>query len=626
MATRAAPPISPQSQESLVRYTSEVLRFLGTQYNFRSRMEEIDKVYQREMDLTTEQRRAKAANKGGDASKMQNVTLPVVMPQVETMLSQLGDIFLASYPLFPIFSDKDGEDAALQMSTILGEQGLEFGWTAELLQAFRDGLKYNIMAVEVDWAEKKVNRIGNNALENIKQGSPEETIFAGNAITRIDPYNLIVDTRVKPYEVHTKGEYAGYTEIISRIELKRRFAELDPLQTMNARAAFESGSGEVAFSSSSNAFFVPQVNSEALITPNSTAATGSINWHAWAGLEESGSINYSDMYEYTVLYARILPGEHKIFGAGANTPQIWKLVIVNRKICIFAKRQTNGHDYLPIVVAQPTEAGLGWQDKSFADNAAPFQALASALYNSGIESQRRKVYDRIVYDPSRIAKADIERASSIARIPVKTEAYGKPVTEAFAIMPYRDDNVNQTFSTAQQVLSMADLANGQNKPQQGQFQKGNKTSQEFNEVMHNSDAKPRIIALVLESRFITPIKTILKYNILQYQPAGEVFNRESKKTVEVDPVQLRKTVMEFKMADGLMPIDTFVHTQLFQSMLQMAPTNPMIPMEWDLMGMITYWMKLQGATWIDNFKRQPTQQLPPPNATTPPQPGTAAPA
>lgn len=625
MATASnQPPFSIATQDCFVKYVNEAVRLLGTNYNMRSRMQEIDRVYQRETDYSTAQKRAKAANLAGDASKMQNVTLPVVMPQVESLLTELSNIFLTSYPLFPVFSKPQMQDVALQMETVIGEQGVQFSWAAELLQCLRDGLKYNIMCAEVEWVNKKVYAVGNDATTSIKHGVPTETLFAGNALKRRNPYNAILDTRVPPFEVHTRGEYAGYTEIISRIELKMRLAEMDPTKTMNARAAFESGMGQVSTTSTSNGYFVPQVNPFALVDPANTMVGNSINWHSWAGLEKQDAISYSDMYEYTVLYARILPSEHKIFGRNGGTPQIYKLITVNRQVCIFAERQSNAHNMLPIICAQATEDGLDWQSKSFADNAAPFQALASALYNSGIESQRRKVYDRIFYDPSRILKSDIDNTSVVARVPVKQEAYGKPVSEAYSQVPYRDDNVAQIFSTADQVLSMADVANGQNRVQRGQFQKGNKTRKEFTDVMDASNARPQMTALVLENRFFTPIKTILKLNTLQFQPPAEMYNRNTKQNVSIDPVQLRAAAMEFRMADGLMSTGDMVNMELFQVILQTVAQYPGMLAQWDIMGMIFYWLKLEGATWVDDFKIQATQQPGVPSAQISPQPGATA--
>ena len=48
---------------------------------------------------------------------------------------------------------------------------------------------------------------------------------------------------------------------------------------------------------------------------------------------------------------------------------------------------------------------------------------------STIQSQRRKVYDRMFGESSRVKKADIDCADPVARIPVTSEAYGKPVSK-----------------------------------------------------------------------------------------------------------------------------------------------------------------------------------------------------
>lgn len=597
-------PISAEAQASFVRYAAECTRNLGTNFNYRSRMQEIDRIYQREQDYSQAHKRAQAANRTGDSSKMQNVTLPVVMPQVESLLTELSNIFLSSYPLFPVFSKPQMEDAAIQMEAVIGEQGVQFAWAAELLQCMRDGLKYNVLAAEVEWQNKKVYAVGNNADISVKTGVKTETIYQGNSVKRLNPYNLIFDARVQPFEIHTKGEFVGYTEMVSRIELKQNISEMDPTRTMNARSAFESGGGQVSVNSASNAYFVPQVNPFALIDLAASGGMGQFNWYSWAGLNADKGIKYSDMYEKTTIYARIMPAEHKIFGAqGANghTPQIWKMIIINRQVCIFAERQSNAHNMLPIIVAQAHEDGLGWQSKSFADNAAPFQYLATSLYASGIESQRRKVYDRIFYDPSRINKADIDNTSVVARIPVKALAYGKPISDAIYASPYRDDNVAEIFAIADSVLQMADVANGQNRVQRGQFQKGNKTRHEFQDTMDNSNARPRMTALVLENRFYTPLKMMLKLNTMQFQPPSDIYNRNTKQTVQIDPVKLRESALEFRMADGLMPTDALMNMQLFQTILQMAGQYPPLLQQWDIMGMIFYWLKLEGATWIDDF-------------------------
>jgi hypothetical protein len=612
------PRISVETQEKIVDYVKRCSDIVRTQFNMRFRMQYIDQIYQRELNFSTQQMRYKNANLGGDISKLQDITIPVVMPQVETALDTLRDIFLSSYPIFPVVAKPQMEAAALQMETTIGEQSRRFGWSAELLNAMRDGLKYNLMAVEVDWSKIQTYAITNDASVSIKQGSSVQTVYEGNSLRRLDIYNIILDRRVAPYEQHTKAEYVGYTEIISAVELKRRFAELDPTLTFNYKEAINSGGASFTHAINGSNYFVPQVNPQALLD---VTVPGAEDWDAWAGMQQPNApLKYANAYEWTCLYARIIPSIFGMGGSAVNTPQIYKLLVINRKVCVFAQRMTNAHNYLPIVVAQATEAGLGWQDKSLADNAAPFQFAATAVFKSAMESQRRKVYDRIFYDASRINKADIDNASSVARIPVKTEAYQQPITNAFAVVPYRDDGVTNMFNVVTMLTDQADIANGQNRVQRGQFQKGNKTREEFQQTMNNSDSRPRMVAITLEARFFTPIKEIIKTNTLQFQPPTSIYNQKTQAEVKIDPVKLRSISVEFKLADGLMPSNQLMSVDSFQALFNAAGQNPMISQQYDITGAFFYFLKLQGASWIDEFKiQQPTPQ----NATTPPNPAAA---
>ena len=80
--------LSPKSQESFIKYyeNAQALENLS-RIDFRSRMEYVDRTYQREVDYTQEQQDAKQANKLGDPRRIQNITVPVVMPQVEAAVT-----------------------------------------------------------------------------------------------------------------------------------------------------------------------------------------------------------------------------------------------------------------------------------------------------------------------------------------------------------------------------------------------------------------------------------------------------------------------------------------------------------------------------------------------------------
>lgn len=601
-------PIETAAQEAVVQYLQSALDLFATSYNVRNQMVQRDLAYYREQDQTTAQARAKSANQSGDASKMQNVTMPVVMPQVETQLSNLQEIFLTGYPIFGVVAPPEELEQMQQMETIIGENSLRAGWPLNLLQTMRDGLKYDLGAVEVVWQTKKVFAVTTPEEKSIQQGASTETQYAGNFITRLDPYNVILDPRVSPEKIHTDGEFAGYTEIVSRIQLKKRMEDLSVLATMNFKKAFESpGPGSASYGDINAPYYEPSINPDALLPVDARAEHNWLNWVGLAGADRKDGIQYKNSYEYTTLYARILPSDFKISGKNRNHVQIWKFIVINRSVVIFAERQTNAHNYLPIIVCKPSADGMGWQSKSFAENAIPYQQVASSLTNSGMESQRRKVYDRVYYDASRINKKDIDQVSSVARIAVKNSAYGKPISEAVHESPYRDDGVAEIMSMGQQVAAMADVAVGQNRVQQGQFQKGNKTRKEFDTVMGNANSRSRMLALGLEFSFYVPIKEIVKSNILQYQGPVKMVNSNTQQPVQVDPQKLREASIAFTLSDGYLPSEKLLSTEVLGMVFQAAQALPAIAAEYDLMGMFTYSMQLQGGGWTRQFKRTPEE-------------------
>ena len=610
---------SQKSQDGLLKYFKDTTQFLNNNFNIRAQLLDRDRAYYREKDFANAANlRAKTENRVGNPKPIQNVTIPVVMPQVETAVSYLSDIFLTGYPIFPISTggqnnpdDADGanDDPALQMETLVGEHSVKFAWAAELLMNLRDGLKYNLMAAEVEWKEQRVWSIGTDTASTVAASKTVETYFQGNKIKRLNPYNLILDTRVEnPSMMHIEGEFAGYTELISRIQLKQLIADLGDTNTMNARAAFESGTGTFTTDSSNAGFYLPQINPTALNQQNQNIGMTTTNWGAWAGLDKPDGIKYSNMYEKSVLYCRIIPSDFDLSTAAKNTIQIWKLIVINRQVLILAQRQTNAHNYLPIIVGQPTEDGLGWQTKSFAENVAPMQDAATALYTSGIESQRRKVYDRLLYDPSRIDKSAINNVDAVARIPVKQVAYGTQLQEAVHIFPYVDNGVSNILEMSAQIAGFADKLNGQNPAQQGQFQKGNRSRAEFQSIMGSANGRLQIMAILLEYKFFQPIKEIIKLNILQFQPPATLFNRNTKSNVQIDPVAIRNAALEFKLSDGLLPVAKMQNLDILQTILQMSATNPQIGAEYDIVGMIMHAIQEQGGAWVNDFKRTAQQQ------------------
>ena len=597
--------VTKTSQEGLLQYYGQCTNMMNEQYNIRTMMETIDRQYLREVDLTTEETRARTRNLHQyDPTKFRNVIVPVVMPQVESAVAYQASVFLTGVPIFGVVASPQFMNAARQMEAVIADQATKGAWSKNFMMAFRDGFKYNFFGIECDWCT-----ITTPAIETQlgKEGKARNAVWEGNRIRRRDPYNLIWDTRYWPTDVHTRGEFAGYVELLSRTELKQFIESTNAKQVQNIVPALESQYGGGQLNSAYSSYYIPTLNPHALIASDSYLRT--TNWMAWAGLIAEGKaskINYSNIYEKATIYARIIPSDFGMRVPQPNTPQIWKLIFINRQVLLVAERQTNAHNLLPIIFGQPNENGLGYQDKSVAENAVPFQNVSSALMNANIAARRRAISDRGFYDPSRINSADINSDNPAAKIPVRPAAYGKPVSEAYAASPFRDDQSVNNVQEMQMVATMADIANGQNRAKQGQFTKGNRTKFEFQDIMGNANARDQMVAIGIEENTMTPIKEIIKINILQYQPQSTLLDRNKKQLLEVDPVALRNAVMEFKVSDGLVPAEKLISGEELATTLQVLGSSPEIAASYNIGPLFSYLMKTRGAD-LEPFEKTPEQ-------------------
>lgn len=602
---QAAFRLSEESQCKLLAFYGQCRGILNQQYNIRSGLEAADRAYMREVDRTEEQFKARMANMMGDPTKFQNQIIPIVMPQVESATTYQTSVFCTGYPMFGVVSPPEFADEATMMESIISEQQTRGKWPAEIIKLFRNGFKYNLAALECDWAQEVTYSLETDQTKGAN-GVPTEVIWQGNKLKTLDMYNTFWDTRCSPEDVAEHGEFAGYVELMSRIRLKKFINSL-PVKS-NVKEAFESGEGAPNGWVTSDGFddyYIPFLNPSAIVDTNNMAST---NWLAWAGLEGSGNkINYSNMYKVVTLYARILPDDFKMIGAVApKTPQVWKLIIVNNKVIVYAERLTNAHGLIPIFFLQPLNDGLGYQTKSFTDNVLPIQQIVTALANSEIAARRRAISDRMLFDPSRVSAAAINNERANAKIPVRPSAYQDDLAKAVYPIPFNDNQFQFTQANVQYYSALANQISGLNPVRQGQFQKGNKTRTEFVDTMNYANGRDETIALGIEGSFFTPLKEVIKLNILQYQPGTSIYNPEQGQLVTVDPIRLRQANVVFKVSDGRMPSDKIIDGESLALAMQTIASNPQLGQAYNLAPMFSYLMKSRGAK-LQPFEKTPEQ-------------------
>jgi len=610
MAAASPVVVPPNAQEKIIEYERWCYRSLAIQWNIRDQLRFRDLAYMRENDFTTANWRARLAEKYGDPTRYRNIVVPIIYPQVESAVTYQSSVFLTGVPIFGWVAPPGQENEAQQFQAITEENQIRGGWIDQFMQVFRDGFKYNLAISSINW-----DRINTWAVETDpsfdagRTGKPKQTVWQGNCFERWDPYNSFWDTRVRPTELYKSGEFAGTTKILSRVALKLFLDSLPDGMVQNYGDAFKSGFGSAGVNSSqASSYYIPQINPDSLVNLSSTYT---FDWTAWAGLSETqeSAEGYKSLFEVTTLYARIIPTDFKLFRVPSpKTVQIWKFIVVNHQVVVYAERQTNVHANLPVFITQPNNDGLGYQTKSLADNAAPFQSVATALMNSVIASRRRAISDRMIYDPSLISEAHINNDSPTAKIPLRMGGYGKPLEQAVYQIPFRDDQAGIALQEVSQMMSFADKINGQNPARQGQFVKGNKTLHEYADVMQNANGRDQMTALSLEVQLMTPVKEIIKANILQYQGTGEIYSSSLKQSVPIDPVALRASMVTFKISDGLVPTDKVISADELGTALQVIGSSPAIGAGYNVAPLFSYLMQTRNVD-LEPFEKSPQQQV-----------------
>lgn len=607
---KVIPRLTRDQEANLLTFTTMAQSSLINQMSLRSTMLEIDRAYMREMDYTEEQWQARLKNRVGDTSKIQNVTVPIVMPQVESALTYYLNVFLTGYPIFGVVSDPTNENAALMMNTLMGENQVTAGWARQLQMFFRDGLKYNLHGLEVEWVQKAVPSVDNDVTAR-NGAKPKKILWQGNAIRRLDLYNTFFDPRVHPAEIHEEGEYAGYLTVMSRVRLKKYIANMinqpDPdvvNRAMQTGPGIGMGGGNAG---SPSGYYLPMINPFPLMANQNVGGYDWASWFAGAAQNDpNNGVRYNNVFEVMKIYIRMIPADYGLNVPEAKTPQVWKLIIINNTVILSYERVTDAHDWIPMFFGQPLEDGLDYQTKSFASNVTDMQSVASALMSSFLAGRRRTVTDRMIYDPSKIRKSDIASTDPTAKIPVRPSHYGKPLGEAVYQIPFRDDQSPATLNGVQLVTNQANLINGQNPADQGQFTPGNRTEHEYADIMSRGNGKNQAMTIMTENQVFVPVKECLKLNILQYQQATQKYNPSTKQPITIDPVTLRKQAIVFKVVDGLTPEDKIIGSDDLQSAFQLLGQDQALGAAYKRGPMFTYMMSTRNLD-LTPFEKSPAQ-------------------
>lgn len=559
----------------------------------RNRFQLIDKYLQKESATHKEATEGKLANQNGQKDKFADPEIAITKIQQETAEAYFAGTFLNSSPIFPAVAPKQFEEAANQMTALSKRDEERLKWVGNLLLAIKDAIRFNICAVETGWEEIRASTVQTNPASEA-QGAAQirPIIYEGNAIKRLDPYNLILDPTVNPFENHEKGSYAGYVEQINYIQYKEYFAQLDVQYTVkkNIRKSFSSNS-------TNSYYFRPIIRRFPGTVDN--------NWtHFWGNSPTISMENTTGVYEKVVLYKKLIPAEWKINLPRARTPQMFKLVFINN-LLIYAEPVIQGHEYLPIIVGQLYPGNI--DDKSFIEYVMDLQDMGTGMVHGMMDSFRRSVYDRALYDPTRIRKQDIDSPNPVSKIQVQSNLHQQDIRTAYMQIPYENRDQSSFGQGLQLAFNLSEQTTGQNQASQGRFIKGNKSVFEFESIMNNSEARLQLGALNFSQFFFNPLKEILKTNYLVNAAAETITNSQSGEAIDIDPNLLREVAPNFMIGDGIMPSTKIMNTELLFQAIQTMSQIPQVAMEYDIGAMIMSVFRQQGLTGLQDYRRTPEQ-------------------
>lgn len=613
--------VDAKAQSKIIAFAKGVLSKKALFTELQAKMEAIDVAYARYKQEVSDQNQGVDANGNtpcGDVFAKDEIVAPIVVSQVDSLVAYLADIFLSGYPIFPVVSSPKNRLNAEKLETLLDDHAQLGGYPRELLLFLKDAVKYNLAAIEAEWTSiEQFSVLADFSNESESKTKTKKDVKYYTSLKRLDMYNMVWDYSVSPGNVARDGDYAGYLEIISKTKLKRLTNKLSAeKKAMNVNEAAQSYAKLANTVAAGNYTEHPTISH--YVSPNSRHA--GINWDIYftgnsadkaGGVKKLLNMYDGSFYEKFVLYARILPSDFGIKAPSPNTPQIWKFTIINMDVVIEASRVITAYDVLPIMMGQPLEDGLGYQTQSLAEGAIPFQEAATTLYNIRFAAARRSVSDRALYNADLINPSDINSKAAAPKIPVRFKALSTMGFDAaYKQIPFDMRGTETTLSDARQIVSFSQELSGLNGPQQGQFQKGNKSVQEWQDTMGGADGRLRLPAMLLEYQVFSPLKQILALNIFQYGDDAQIVSQKTGEVLDINIAELRAQVMSFRMADGYSPKSKLASVEMLTAGMNMLMNSPPLQQQYgsSLPGMFAHMMQLGGVRGLEEYNPENTTQ------------------
>lgn len=528
-----------------------------------------------------------------DHSRYQELQNALVREVCETYGAEYISTFLSKSQVFAMTSSEEKQADAQKFNVIFSDQSKRTKWAANLSKVLMDVSKYNLCAVDTYWGSQVYYSLGRESGENVSSNvklKKTKNTWNGNFIKRLDPYNTCFDVSVPPEEVSAKGEWGGYIELYTQVELKKLIDSLlansdadvylDDYKDPNNKNfnIYETSRGTTTGTSARNmGYETPDITTYGAGRDNSESGNNRTNWLTHLGTRDNTNKTQRH-YEVFKGYLRLVPSAYgfptKLANMEDDDIQIWEVYILEQNRILATVVRQDAHDLLPIDIGCTDSDSLQHDGSGPAQVTIPYSKLAKQLTDRVLAGADRAIGDRGFYDPNLLDETVVNSNVPDAKMPLKKGMPpGKKISDYYMSLPFDNSATARLYQDKDAAEQSGRQAVGLNQAQQGQFVKGNKTLYEFDQTMQNADSKPFQRSLFLENTMFTSIKTKIKINILQYQETAKLTDPDSKQEIDVNPAELFEASVDYKVIDSLMPSEYMLSPNVQQQLFQLLGTN-----------------------------------------------------
>lgn len=581
-----------------------------------ARYSQIDRDVAGWMLLSDEDKKRRVEHARTGSPQATAINLPLTWVHLDDMMTYYAQTFAPNRGMFYHTAKPGDSTDAASITDLMNNHAIWCGYYRQLILTLFSALKYNLGGMSAFWGKDFGPRLEAN-MDGTTRMEPA-VIFAGNKVKAFDMYNTLWDPAVEPALVHKDGEWFATVEMKSHYWLKNKCLEGE---YYNCDDFLD---GDHAPETTQTKWF-RDPPAETNMQADESAPQ---SW--FSVLSGAASYSMKGSFELTEIHIRINPNDFGLITgdraakAARNRYEIWRFTILNNEKIIEARMMNNIHGWLPAFFGVANDDVLRQVAKSPAEILNPLQEFSSFLLNAHVQANRKNLYGKTFYDPSRVDLKAVPAGEVAAEIPIKAQGYGQDIRT----MVYHDNNVLDTKQTLQDLQGMMGIIDQffptQSLPSQIAGIDRAVDSQ-VAAVQQGANRRQHKGARLFDDTLMRPLRFSMYYNIVQYQEDGaEVLDYHGTPR-KIDLSKLRTTNLAYVIGQGLKAIDRQAMASQLQGMFFALIQAPQAGQQVDILKILDFWTSMMDIdASMEDFRLPPAPVAPDGSTPTGAAPGAPA--